>query len=70
MKTNKVEIIKYEAEEGKCFDWKDLTKHTHTDKDGNLIQDHLYANVLWIGQYDSIENYVEVEVVEDEHTEN
>lgn len=56
-------LTRYDADEGKVFDWKDLTEHQIEDEDGNIIQEHLYAKTLFIGANDSIDNYVEVEVV-------
>ena len=35
------------------------------DENGNQIQEHLYAKVLFIGGNDTINNYVEVKHVED-----
>lgn len=59
MKSETFNVVKYEAEDGMYFDWK--TPHTHTDEEGNIITEHLYAKVLFIGVNDSIDNYVEVE---------
>lgn len=57
--------MRYEASEGKVFDWKDLSQHTHEeiDEEGKtiIVQDHLYAKVIYLGKYDSINNYVEVD---------
>lgn len=53
---------RYDASEGKVFDWKNLEKHKHYDeKKHEWIQDHLYVKTLFIGKYDSIDNYVEVD---------
>lgn len=59
MKYTDFVLIKYEADEGKVFDWKE--PRFHKDKDGNQIQDHLNAKVLFIGGTDKIENYIEVD---------
>ena len=56
-------LTRYDADEGKVFDWKDLTEHQIEDENGNVIHEHLYAKTLFIGGNDSIDNYVEVEVV-------
>ena len=61
MKSKSFEIIRYDADEGKVFDWADLSAHTYEDEEGNTIQEHLYAKTLYIGPYDSIENYVEID---------
>lgn len=65
MKATNIELIKYEADEGKVFDWKEPRFIEDYDEDGNLvsqIQEHLYATVLFIGANDNIDNYIEVEV--------
>ena len=62
MKEQNYELKRYDADEGKVFDWKDLSEHTHEDPEtGEIIQDHLYAKTLFIGELDSIDNYVEVD---------
>ena len=49
------------AKDGYVFDWKDLSEHTHEDHEtGEIIQEHLYAKTLFIGETDSIDNYTEV----------
>ena len=63
MKTTNFNLVKYEADEGYVFDWKD--PRYIEDENGNQIQEHLYAKVLFIGGNDTINNYVEVEHVED-----
>lgn len=61
MKTTNYNLIRYDADEGKVFDWKE--PRYSIDNDGNEYQKHLYAKTLFIGSTDSIENYVEVEEV-------
>ena len=63
MKTTNFNLVKYEADEGYVFDWKE--PRYIEDENGNQIQEHLYAKVLFIGGNDTINNYVEVEPVED-----
>ena len=63
MKSTNFALVKYEADEGYVFDWKE--PRYMEDKDGNQIQEHLYAKTLFIGGNDTINNYVEVEHVED-----
>ena len=63
MKSTEFNLVKYEADTLKVFDWKEPRYKDVLDKDGNIIgqeQDHLYAKTLFIGPTDSIENYVEV----------
>ena len=62
MKSKTFNLVRYDADEGKVFDWKNLTEHTYIDEEENVIQEHLYAKTLFIGANDSIDNYVEVEV--------
>ena len=61
MKTTNFQLVKYEADENKVFDWADLSAHVIKDEEGNEIQEHLYAKTLYIGGNDSIENYVEID---------
>ena len=60
MKSTAFALTKYTADDGYVFDWKNLEEHQIEDEEGNVIQEHLYAKVLFIGGNDSIENYVEV----------
>lgn len=60
MRTENYNLTRYDADEGKVFDWKDLTAHTYIDDSGVEQQEHLYAKTLFIGDLDSIDNYVEV----------
>ena len=62
MKTTNFNLVKYEADEGYVFDWKE--PRYIEDENGNQIQEHLYAKVLFIGGNDTINNYVEVKHVE------
>lgn len=61
MKSTNFNIIRYDADEGKVFDWKE--PRYNTDPDGNEVQEHLYAKTIFIGGNDSIDNYIEVEAV-------
>jgi hypothetical protein len=58
MKTEFFSLIKYEAEDGMVFDW--VNPRFIQDEEGNEIQEHLYAKILFIGGNDDIENYIEV----------
>lgn len=59
MKTTVFPLTRYDADEGKYFDWKE--PHFHEDENGNQIQEHLFAKTLFIGSLDSIDNYIEIE---------
>ena len=61
---NKFALVRYDADEGKVFDWKEPRFNEEFDENGNVInkvQEHLYAKTLFIGGNDSIENYIEVD---------
>lgn len=61
MKSTNFNLIRYDADDGYVFDWKE--PRYIEDEDGNQIQEHLYAKTLFIGGNDSIDNYIEVEEV-------
>jgi hypothetical protein len=61
MKSINFNIVRYDADEGFVFDWKE-PRFTE-DENGNKIQEHLYVKTLFIGTHDNIENYIEVEEV-------
>lgn len=65
MKSTNFNIIRYDADEGKVFDWAEPRFITELDENGNEVevQEHLYAKTLFIGGNDKIENYIEVEEV-------
>lgn len=60
MKSTNFNLIRYDADEGMVFDWKE--PRFIEDEEGNPteVQEHLYAKTLFIGSTDSIENYIEV----------
>lgn len=58
MKATNFNLVKYEADEGYVFDWKE--PRFVEDEEGNKTQEHLYAKTLFIGGNDNIENYIEV----------
>ena len=71
MKSQSFELIRYDADEGKVFDWKDLSAHKSIivnpeTGEEEEIQEHLYAKTLFIGSHDSIDNYVEIDAPEQE----
>lgn len=61
MKAQTFALVRYDADEGKVFDWKE--PRFIENKEGEQIQEHLYATTLFIGGNDSIDNYIEVEVI-------
>ena len=71
MKTTNFNLIRYDADENKVFDWKEPRFITGIDEEGNeeQIQEHLYVTTLFIGGNDSIDNYVEVDAPKKEVNE-
>lgn len=68
MKSTNFNLVRYDADEGKVFDWAEPRYEDEYDENGNVIgqkQVHLYAKTMFIGAFDSIENYIEVEIVEE-----
>jgi len=66
MKTQEYTVQRYDADEGKVFDWADLSTHVTVEKDPETgvettVQEHLYSKTLFLGITDSIDNYVEVD---------
>ena len=59
MKSTDFKLIRYDADEGKVFDWKE--PRFVEDADGNTVQEHLYVTTLFIGGNDHIDNYMEIE---------
>lgn len=51
-------LTRYDADEGMVFDW--FQPRYTEDENGNQIQEHLYVKTLFIGEHDSIINYIEV----------
>ena len=67
MKAQTFNLVRYDADEGMVFDWKE--PRFHEDENGNEIQEHLYAKTLFIGAFDNIDNYIEVEMPVEEVNE-
>lgn len=59
MKSTNFNLVRYDADNNKVFDW--AVARFVEDAEGNQVQQHLYAKTLFIGSNDSIENYVEVD---------
>lgn len=62
MKAQNFNLIRYDADNGMLFDWKE--PRYIEDENGEQVQEHLYVKTLFIGGNDSIDNYIEVEAVE------
>ena len=59
MISNNYSLTRYDADEGKVFDWKE--PRFNEDENGNQVQQHLNVKTLFLGHTDSITNYVEVD---------
>lgn len=67
MKSTNFNIVRYDADDGMVFDWKE-PRYIEVFADGvsqGEQQEHLYVKTLFIGPTDSIDNYIEVEEVLD-----
>ena len=68
MKSKNFNIVRYDADDGKVFDWVEPRYNEEVDENGNVInrvQEHLYVKTLFIGGNDSIDNYIEVDAPEE-----
>lgn len=64
MKSQNFKLTRYDADDGKVFDWVEPRYNEELDENGNVTnktQEHLYAKTLFIGGNDKIENYIEVD---------
>lgn len=67
MKTQKFNLVRYDADEGKVFDWAEARYDDvpndldHPENGTHKEQSHLYVKTLFIGGNDSIDNYIEVD---------
>lgn len=52
-------LTRYDADEGKVFDWKE--PRYQEDENGDQVQEHLNVKTLFLGHTDSITNYIEVD---------
>lgn len=64
MKSTNFSLTRYDADEGKVFDW--FEKRYEMNEDGIEVEVHLYVKTLFIGSNDSIENYIEVKAPQEE----
>jgi hypothetical protein len=68
MKAQTFNLIRYDADEGKVFDWKE-PRYIYEEIDpehpelGEKVvgQEHLYVKTVFIGGTDSIDNYIEID---------
>jgi hypothetical protein len=64
MKSTNFQLVRYDADDNKVFDWKEprfsmiIDEETGEEKE---VQEHLYAKTLFIGANDNIDNYIEVD---------
>ena len=68
MKSKNFNIVRYDADDGKVFDWVEPRYQDVLDENGNVtgnFREHLYAKTLFIGGNDSIDNYIEVDAPEE-----
>lgn len=63
MKYSDFVLTRYDADDGKVFDWKEDRFREEIDENGETIQvqEHLNVKTLFIGGTDTIENYIEVD---------
>lgn len=61
MKTQEYTVQRFDADEGKVFDWANLEAHQYKNEKDEIIQEHLYAKTLFLSDSDNIENYIEIE---------
>ena len=59
MKAQNFNLIRYDADDNKVFDWKE--PHYTENENGEQVQEHLYVKTLFIGGNDNINNYVEID---------
>lgn len=67
MKLQNFNLIRYDADEGMVFDWKE-PRYNEVPINPKIPeagvkqeQEHLYVKTLFIGGNDSIDNYIEIE---------
>ena len=70
MKAKNFSLVRYDADDGKVFDWAEARyQEVFIDENNPELgtkqgeQEHLYAKTLFIGGNDTIDNYIEVEEV-------
>ena len=58
MKAQSFALVRYDADEGKVFDW--VEERQVEVEEGKFEPEHLYVKTLFIGSNDNIDNYKEV----------
>lgn len=58
MKAQSFALVRYDADEGKVFDW--VEERKVEVEEGKFKPEHLYVKTLFIGSNDNIDNYKEV----------
>ena len=58
MTSTKFELTRYDSSPNMVFDWKE--PRYHEDPEEGVVQEHLYVKTLFIGENDTIQNYIEV----------
>ena len=73
MKAQTFNLVRYDADDGMVFDWKEPRyiyepiDPEHPELGEKQVgQEHLYAKTLFIGGNDSIENYIEVDKLKED----
>lgn len=72
MLSQNYELLRYDADEGKVFDWatpryrQELIDPEKPELGYREIQDHLYAKTIFVGGTDTIDNYIEVDKPKEE----
>ena len=68
MRAQNFNLVRYDADDGKVFDWKEpryiyelIDPENPELGEKQVGQEHLYAKTLFIGGNDSIDNYIEVQ---------
>ena len=68
MRARNFNLVRYDADDGKVFDWKEpryiyelIDPENPELGEKQVGQEHLYAKTLFIGGNDSIDNYIEVQ---------
>ena len=62
MKAKSFDLIRYDSDKGKVFDWRE--PRSHINEKGEEEKEHLYVRTLFIGSNDSIDNYIEVPIAD------
>lgn len=62
MKSTNFNLVRYDADEGKVFDWAEPRFiEVFADGKSEEVQEHLYAKTIFVGPTDNINNYIEVD---------